>query len=128
MKFIAWATLLIKASLTLLVEVWYDRNTKVNSTSYEEEVAVSPRLREVHQRVRELYNDRCNYSEEVQAILFASPLEQRLNQREFQLVKLIQTADRADRVLDGMKPASIYSYYHPIKPPEMNRHATTNIT
>jgi len=55
----------------------------------------------------------------VQAILFASPLEQRLNQREFQLVKWIQTVDRADRVFDGMKPASIHSYYHPTRPPDL---------
>lgn len=40
---IALATMLIIASLTLLVEIWYDRNTQVNINGDEDEAAVSPR-------------------------------------------------------------------------------------
>jgi len=86
---------------------------------------VSPRVRDIHQRARELYKDRCYYSETVQATLFGVPLDQRLQQREFQIVKWIQTVEMADRVQDGLPSQPIYAYYHPTRPPDLPEEEST---
>ncbi len=61
---------------------------------------------------------RTAFSRADRAKLFDIPLEQRLQQRPFNLVKWLQTVDTTDRVRLGARQAPIYSYFHPTRPPD----------
>ena len=58
---------------------------------------MTPSLREIHERVREIYSQRMDYSDDIRTKLFEVPLDQRLQQRPLQLVKWIQTVDAAEK-------------------------------
>ncbi len=79
---------------------------------------MSPRMRELHTRIRETYKDRTAFSRADRAKLFDIPLEQRLQQRPFNLVKWLQTEDTTDRVRMSAGQPRIYSYFHPTRPPD----------
>jgi len=53
----AWATALVEASLTLLVEIWYVRHDQCNRPDTED-TTMTPRITELHNRVRETYQQR----------------------------------------------------------------------
>jgi hypothetical protein len=112
-----WATALVKASLTLLVDIWYDRTQQYHSRDDNEDTP-SPKVRAIHQRVRETYADKHLYSRAVQAKLFDTTLNQRLQQRPFQLVKWLQTVDMTGKAWLGGSQPSIHAYYHPTRPPD----------
>jgi len=111
-----WATSIVAASLTLLVEIWYARNEKYRSPE-DIDATMTPSLREIHERVREAYSQRMDYSEDIRAKLFEVPIDQRLQQRPLQLVKWIQTVDTAEKGPRGRQVAPVYSYFHPTRPP-----------
>jgi len=113
----AWAKHLIKASLTLLVEIWSARNDQVHHQVDDEE-SITPQLQAIHERVRETYAERASFSAASIAKLFDMTLEQRLQQRHFQLVKWIQTVEMTARVMQGGRPQPIYAFYHPTRPPD----------
>jgi hypothetical protein len=115
----AWATQLVKHSLTLLVGIWYARNDQFHSND-DGEITLSHEIQEIHQRVRETYADKRLYNRAMRAKLFDMTLDQRLQQRPFQLVKWIQTVEMTAQIV---KP--IYSHYHPTRPPDdLNMMAT----
>jgi len=110
-----WATQLVKASLTLLVEIWYGRNDQYHNQE-EADGTPTPRTRELHDRIRETYEDRYLYSTAVQEKLFDIPMEKRMQQRQFQLVKWLQTVDNYYKASKGVDQAPIHSYFHPTRP------------
>jgi hypothetical protein len=113
---LAWGTSLVKASLQLLVDIWCERNEQFHSK--DEDGILSPETLQIHQRVREAYGDRLTYTSTVQDLLFDKTIEQRLQQRPFQLVKWIQTVDIASRVVLDQRPQPIYAYFQPTRPPD----------
>jgi hypothetical protein len=113
----AWAKHLVKASLTLLVDIRSARNDQVHH-QVDDEGDISHQLQALHQRVRETYESRGSFSNAMQAKLFDMTLENRLQQRQFQLVKWIQTVEMTARVMQGGRPQPIYAFYHPTRPPD----------
>ncbi len=109
----AWATQLVKHSLTLLVGIWYARNDQFHGND-DGEGTLSHKIQEIHQRVRETYADKRLYNRAMRAKLFDMTLDQRLQlqQRPFQLVKWIQTVEMTAQIV---KP--IYAHYHTTRPP-----------
>jgi len=103
---------MVTASSTLLVDIWYARNEQISSPD-DTDAMMTPRMREIHDRVRETYNQCMNYSEETKAKLFEIPLAQRLLHRPLQLIKWLRTVDLADKGPWGRKLATVYSYFHP---------------
>ena len=65
----ASATDLVKASLTLLVEIWYARNDQFHNHD-DEDGKPSPKIKAIHQRVRMTYTDKLAYSRATRAKLF----------------------------------------------------------
>jgi len=112
-----WATNLIQASLTLLVEIWFARNEQFHNQP-DEEGNLPPKIEATHQRVRELYADQTMYTRATRAQLFDMTIDQRLKQKQFQLVKWIQTVEMTAKVRPDGNTQSIYSYYHPTRPPD----------
>ena len=113
-----WTTALVAASLKLLVEIWYARNDQCNSPDTED-TTMTPRIRELHNRVHEVYQQRMDYSEDIRVKLFDVSLDQRLQQQPLQLMKWIQTVDIAEKGPRGRKRAPVYSYFHPTRPPDL---------
>jgi hypothetical protein len=112
-----WATNLVKASLTLLVEKWFVRNDRFHNQP-DEDGNLSPKIEATHQRVRELYADQRQYNRATRAQLFDLTMDQRLKQRQFQLVTWIQTVEMTAKVRPDGHTQSIYAYYHPTRPPD----------
>ena len=113
----AWAMNLVKASLTLLVEIWCARNDQFHNQP-DEEGNLSPAIEAIHQRVWEIYEDKDLYNRATRAKLFDLTIDQRLQQRPFQLVKWIQTVDMTATARQDGQTQSIYAYYHPTRPPD----------
>ena len=113
----AWAIALVKASLTLLVDIWHSRNDQYHNQDDNDD-GLSPRIRELHNRIRETYKDQLLFSTALRAKLFDKPMEERLQQRPFQLMKWIQTVAMTEKVNSGGGQAPIYSYFHPTRPPD----------
>jgi hypothetical protein len=113
----AWAINLVKASLTLLVEIWGARNDQFHHQP-DEEGNLSPEIEAIHQRVREIYAEQTMYTRATLAKLFDLTIDQRLQQRPFQLVKWIQTVDMTATARHDGQTQLIYAYYHPTRPPD----------
>jgi hypothetical protein len=112
-----WATKLGIAALTMLVQIWHGRNDQFHR-SEGEEGDLPPRIQAIHQRVRETYSDKLMFSRAMRAKLFDIPLENRLEQWPFQLVKWLETVDTTARVPLPGTHKTIFSYFHPTRPPD----------
>ncbi len=107
--------MVIKESLQLLVDIWYNRNDQYHNK--EEGEDISPETQQIHKRVKETYEDRLAYTPTIQTLLFDRTIEERLQQRPFQLVKWIQTVDMTSRTLDN-RQEPVYAYFNPTRPPD----------
>jgi len=85
-----WSTQIIDATLTLLTTIWKDRNDSVHSSNDD---TPSARITYIHDQVREMYRQQDNFRARDRTIIFGVPLDDRLQQRPFQLVKWLETAD-----------------------------------
>jgi hypothetical protein len=112
---LAWGSKLVTASLQLLVDIWCSRNDQYHN---KDEDGNHPETQQIHQRVRETYEDRLAYTQEIQELLFDKTLEQRLQQRPFQLVKWIQTVDITSKIVIDQRQAPIHAYFQPTRPPD----------
>jgi hypothetical protein len=112
---LAWGSKLVTASLQLLVDIWCSRNDQYHN---KDEDGNHPETQQIYQRVRETYEDRLAYTQEIQELLFDKTLEQRLQQRPFQLVKWIQTVDITSKIVMDQRQEPIYAYFQPTRPPD----------
>jgi len=118
-KGITWATRLVQDSLTLLCKVWTQRSKHFHQPEQNEE-GYTTKLSDarVRSRVEEVYDNREYYHRLIQDNLFQLPREDRLKQSTFNLVKWLETVDRADNAgLVGQE--NIYQYFHPTRPPDI---------
>lgn len=115
-KGVTWAAAMVKASLKLLTSIWASRNEEIHTRSDQEHSKQEHRIRT---RVQETYVDRLQYPEVIRDTLFNMPLEERLEQDKFQLIKWLETVEQAQLSTTYGGTADIHRCYHPTRPPDL---------
>jgi len=117
-KGLTWAMRLIRESIKLQCQVWMLRIKEINE---HDDSTNDIRIRDqrVRQRVTETYKNRETYNTFIQEKFFNIPLDIRLSQSTFQLVKWLETVDRAHNAWDPGSNADIYQHFHPTRPPDL---------
>jgi len=119
-KGITWATRLVKESLYVLCHLWQSRNKMIHTPVNDETNSTFIDQR-VRQRVEEVFADKTTYHLMVQENLFHIPKDQRLEQSTFNLVKWLETIDKAQNTWLQGGQDSIYQYVHPTRPPDLSQ-------
>lgn len=112
------ATKLVKSCLQLLVAIWCDHNQAIYSP---DESGITMQSENVNARVREFYDNQHIYPQFIRDTMFNLPMEDRLKQRPFQLVKWMETINVKHQT--SLREGSLYQYYHPTRPPEVTNDA-----
>ena len=109
-----WSREIMEDTLQLLTSVWIDRNAKIHRSTAENPAA---KVTFIHERVAVMYTKVDSFRHRDRARLFGKPMEDRLQDQPFAIVKWLETADIVLRETEK-KRHTLYRYFDKGRPPD----------